>query len=242
MKTLIYYARITNSRSGSIFAALQLPAELNVRYWENSKIMELYLAIFIFAASTTVTPGPNNIMIMTSGLNYGVKNSIPHLLGICFGFPAMVIMVGLGFSVVFEIYPLFHEIIKSLGVVYLLYLSWLIALSSPTSLEGEKSKPLSFIQAALFQWVNPKAWVMATGAVSAYTSISSDIFSQVIFIALAFFIVTFPCVGIWLVFGAGLKKYLNSPKHQRVFNIFMALILIGSILPVIKDLIEQYVA
>lgn len=203
--------------------------------------MEFYLAVFIFAASTTVTPGPNNIMIMTSGLNHGIKNSIPHLLGICFGFPAMVIMVGLGFSVIFEMYPLFHEVIKVLGVVYLLYLAWLIASSSQTSLAGEKSKPFSFTQAALFQWVNPKAWVMATGAVSAYTSISSDMFSQVVFIALAFFIVAFPCVGIWLVFGVGLKKYLSSVKHQKVFNLSMALLLIASVLPVVKELVEQYI-
>jgi len=204
------------------------------------KNMELYLAIIIFAVSTTVTPGPNNIMIMTSGLNYGIKKSIPHLLGICFGFPAMVIMVGLGFSLVFETYPLFHEAIKVLGVAYLLYLAWIIASSSPTSLDAENSKPLSFTQAALFQWVNPKAWVMATGAVSAYTSISSDMFTQVIFIALAFFIAAFPCVGIWLVFGVGLKKYLNSPKHQKIFNLSMALLLVGSVFPVLKELVVQY--
>ena len=203
--------------------------------------MELYLAIILFAASTTVTPGPNNIMIMTSGLNYGVKNSIPHLLGICFGFPAMVIMVGLGFSVVFEMYPLIHEVIKVIGIAYLLYLAWLIASSSPTSLEVESSKPFSFTQAALFQWVNPKAWVMATGAVSAYTSITADIFSQVLFIALAFFIVAFPCVGIWLFFGVGLKKFLNSPKHQKIFNLSMALLLVASVIPVLKELVVQYV-
>jgi len=204
--------------------------------------MEFYLAIILFAVSTSVTPGPNNIMIMTSGLNYGVKGSIPHLLGICFGFPAMVIMVGLGFSVVFDVYPLFHEVIKVLGVVYLLYLAWLIASSSPTSLELEKAKPLNFTQAALFQWVNPKAWVIATGAVSAYTSVSSDLLSQVIFIALAFFIVAFPCVGIWLFFGVGLKKHLNSPKHQKIFNVSMALLLISSVYPVLKELFIQYVA
>jgi len=204
--------------------------------------MELYLAIILFATSTTVTPGPNNIMIMTSGLNYGVKKSLPHLLGICFGFPAMVIMVGLGLSAVFDVYPLFHEVIKVVGVAYLLYLAWLIASSSPTSLEVENSKPLSFIQAALFQWVNPKAWVMATGAISAYTTVSSDLLSQVIFISLAFFIVAFPCVGIWLFFGVGLKKYLNSPKHQKIFNLSMALLLVGSVLPVLKELVVQYVA
>jgi threonine/homoserine/homoserine lactone efflux protein len=203
--------------------------------------MEFYFAVIIFATSTTITPGPNNIMIMTSGLNYGIKSSIPHLLGICFGFPAMVIMVGLGFSVVFEMYPVLHELIKVLGVAYLLYLAWLIATSSPTSLDAENARPLSFIQAALFQWVNPKAWVMATGAVSAYTSISSDIFSQVIIIAFAFFIVGFPCVGIWLVFGVGLKKYLHSPKHQKVFNLSMAILLIASIAPVLKELMIHYI-
>jgi len=204
--------------------------------------MEFYLAIILFAASTSVTPGPNNIMIMTSGLNYGVRGSIPHLLGICFGFPAMVIMVGLGFSVVFEMYPMFHEVIKIIGVGYLVFLAWLIASSSPSLLEVENSKPLNFTQAALFQWINPKAWVIATGAVSAYTSVSSDIFSQVIIIALTFFIVAFPCVGIWLFFGVGLKKYLNSPKHQKIFNISMALLLIGSVYPVLKELFIQYVA
>ncbi|TMM46334.1 LysE family translocator [Colwellia ponticola] len=203
--------------------------------------MEFYLTILLFAASTTITPGPNNIMIMASGLNYGIKNSTPHLLGICFGFPAMVILVGLGFSVIFEKYPLLHEIIKVLGVIYLLYLAWLIAASSPSSLDSKKAQPLSFIQAAFFQWVNPKAWVMATGAVSAYTSVSADVFMQVSYIALAFFIVAFPCVGMWLYFGASLKKYLKSSKHQKVFNLTMALLLFLSVLPVLQELVIHYI-
>ncbi|MFT7007698.1 MAG: threonine/homoserine/homoserine lactone efflux protein [Colwellia sp.] len=203
--------------------------------------MEFYLSIFIFAISSTVTPGPNNIMIMTSGLNYGVKKSIPHLLGICFGFPVMVIVIGFGFSLVFVRYPLFNEIIKIFGVVYLLYLAWLIASSSPVSLEGRKSKPLSFTQAALFQWVNPKAWVVATGAVSAYTSVSSDMYAQVVFIALAFLIVAIPSLGTWLIFGVGIKKYLKSTKHQKIFNLAMALLLIVSVLPVLIKLVEQYI-
>jgi threonine/homoserine/homoserine lactone efflux protein len=153
----------------------------------------------------------------------------------------MVIVIGFGFSIVLERYPLFNEIIKVLGIVYLLYLAWLIASSSPVSLEGRKSKPLSFTQAALFQWVNPKAWVVATGAVSAYTSVSSDIFTQVIFIALAFLIVAIPSLGTWLIFGVGIKKYLKSPKHQKVFNLSMALLLIVSVLPILIKLVEQYV-
>lgn len=202
--------------------------------------MEFYLSIFIFAVSATVTPGPNNIMIMTSGLNYGVKNSIPHLLGICFGFPVMVIIVGSGFSVIFEKYPLINEVIKVFGVLYLLYLAWLIASSSPVSLEGGNAKPLGFTQAALFQWVNPKAWVVATGAITAYTSVSADFFAQVIYIALAFLIVAIPSLSIWLIFGVGIKRYLKSASHQRTFNLSMALLLVCSVLPVLKNLVEQY--
>jgi threonine/homoserine/homoserine lactone efflux protein len=202
--------------------------------------MEFFSAIFLFALSTSITPGPNNIMIMTSGLNHGVKFSLPHLLGICFGFPIMVILVGLGIGVFFEMYPMLHEIIKIFGILYLLYLSWLIAVSSPTSLDGDISNPFSFIQAALFQWVNPKAWVMAAGAVSTYTTVSTDIFIQVVYIALAFFVVSFPSVGVWLIFGAGLKKYLKSPKHQKIFNVSMAILLVGSILPVVKEVVDKY--
>lgn len=203
--------------------------------------MEFYIAVFIFAVSTTITPGPNNIMIMTSGLNYGIKSSMPHLLGICLGFPTMVLLVGLGFSVVFERYPVLHEVIKLMGIAYLLYLSWIVASSSPASLEGKQNKPFSFAQAALFQWVNPKAWIMATGAVSAFTSVSSDLLPQVIIISLLFLLVAFPCVGVWLVFGVSLKKYLTSFTQQKIFNVSMALLLTVSVLPALKDVFVQYV-
>ena len=200
----------------------------------------MYLAITLFAISSTITPGPNNIMIMTSGLNFGIKKSLPHFFGICLGFPVMVILVGLGFSLLFTKYPLFHETIKIAGVLYLIYLAWLVAHSAEASSVNKPAKPLSFINAALFQWVNPKAWVMATGAISAYTSAASDIAIQVISIAVIFCLMAFPCVGTWMVFGAGLRKYLHDPKHQKAFNITMASLLIMSIIPVINELITEY--
>lgn len=203
--------------------------------------MEFLPAIFIFAASTSITPGPNNIMIMASGLNFGKRKSFPHYLGICIGFPTMVALVGLGFGVIFDKYPLIHELIKVVGIIYLLYLSWLIANSAPKSLESAESKPVSFWQAVLFQWVNPKAWIMATGAVAAYTSATSDIYVQVLLIALVFFLVSFPCIGSWLFFGVWLKKFLKEQLHQRVFNISMASLLVISILPITYDLIREYV-
>ncbi|MCJ8270331.1 MAG: LysE family translocator [Psychrosphaera sp.] len=202
--------------------------------------MELYLSLILFATSASVTPGPNNIMMMTSGLNFGVKKSLPHLFGICVGFPLMIIVVGMGFSVVFQRWPIVHEVIKIVSVFYLLYLAWKIATSAPTNLESEKKNPISFIQAALFQWINPKAWVMATGAISAYTSLSSSFFTQVLIIALVFFVLAFPCVGVWLMGGVGLKRFLQRPNYQRVFNVSMAVLLAASIVPTGVELVELY--
>lgn len=199
--------------------------------------MEIYLAILVFAVSSTITPGPNNIMILTSGLNFGIKRSLPHLLGICIGFPLMVAAVGMGFSQVFERFPIIHELIKVLGVAYLLYLAWLMARSSTQQLEsGRNTNPLTFIQAALFQWVNPKAWVMASGAVAAYTTQSTDMLLQVMVISLSFFVVAFPCVGVWLFFGSALKRILQRSAYQRLFNLSMALLLVVSVLPVIMEI------
>lgn len=201
--------------------------------------MELILPILLFAVSAGITPGPNNIMLMASGLNYGVKKSIPHLLGVVFGFPVMTILIGLGFEIVFQKFPVLHEIIKIVGILYLIYLAWRIATSSKQSAGGAKATPLRFWQAVLFQWVNPKAWIMATGAIAAYTSLSSDFFTQVLIIALTFMLVAFPCAGSWLVFGSSLKRYLQKPAYQQAFNVTMALLLIASIMPVVIDLISH---
>ena len=202
--------------------------------------MEFYLAILLFTATASITPGPNNIMIMASGVNFGVKRSIPHVLGICLGFPVMVIALGLGLGTIFENFPILHDIIKVLGVAYLLYLAWLIASSSPFEEAASSAMPLRFDQAVLFQWVNPKAWVMATGAISAYTTIMGDTLVQVLLIAFAFLITAGPSVMIWLVFGAGLKRYLDNALHNRIFNIIMGLLLVTSMLPVINSLVDRY--
>ena len=202
--------------------------------------MEFYLAIFLFGLTAGITPGPNNIMLMTSGMNFGIKSSIPHVLGVCIGFPVMVILIGLGFSIIFDLYPVLHEVIKVLGLAYLLYLSWLIASATPDTLESDKSKPFSFLQAALFQWVNPKAWVMATGAISAFTTLADDIHWQVLLIAGIFFIAAIISSISWLVFGKGIKQVLQSPKQQRLFNVSMALLLVASVFPVIQQLYQQY--
>ena len=202
--------------------------------------MDVFFAVLFFAFSTTITPGPNNVMIMSSGVNYGIKASLPHWLGICFGFPLMVLLVGLGFGVVFERYPHLHQLIKVLGVAYLIWLAWRIASAEPKAIEQGKSKPFSFIQAALFQWVNGKAWVMASGAVAAFTSVGGVYWLEVCIITAAFLLVAFPCVGIWLVFGAALRTILTKALFQRIFNVTMAVILVLSVVPVLLEIWHYY--
>ncbi|PTA50664.1 LysE family translocator [Shewanella morhuae] len=195
--------------------------------------MELILAIALFAFSSGITPGPNNIMLMTSGVNFGVKRSIPHLMGISLGFPTMILAIGLGLSALFQTYPVIHQIIKVIGITYLLYLSWLIANSS-SKMEGKTiAKPFSFIQAAAFQWINPKGWIMAVGAIATFTSVQQDLTAQVITIATVFLCIAFPCALVWLGFGVVLKRLLKNPRQQKIFNICMAVLLVASIIPMI---------
>ncbi|MGD2173165.1 MAG: LysE family translocator [Gammaproteobacteria bacterium] len=197
---------------------------------------ELFLSFVVFGVIAAVTPGPNNVMLTTTGLNFGVRRGVPHLLGICIGFPVMLALIGLGFGTLFEIYPILHEIIRIVGIVYLVYLAWRIAMTRGGVERIERSKPINFWQAAAFQWVNPKAWVMGSSALAAYTSLDSNFFVQVAIICVTFFFITLPCAGAWLVFGASLQRLLRDPKHLRVFNIAMALLLVASILPVIADM------
>ncbi|MCG7536560.1 LysE family translocator [Pseudoalteromonas sp. OOF1S-7] len=201
--------------------------------------MEYLYAIILFAISSSVTPGPNNIMIMTSGVNFGVKKSLPLLSGICIGFAFMLLLVGLGFSRLFEWFPALHMIIKCAGVLYLLYLAWLIARSADIQSTASQGEPLSFLKGALFQWINGKAWVVATGAVAAFTTVGGGVDSQTMLIAITFLLVSYPCVGVWLLFGSLLKNWLGSAASRNRFNLVMASLLVISVLPVLKEILLQ---
>ena len=201
--------------------------------------MDYLFAVILFAVSSSVTPGPNNVMVMTSGLNFGVRRSLPLLAGICVGFSVMLLLVGAGFSQLFERFPSMHFIIKCIGVVYLLYLAYMIACSAGSVSSTPQSEPFSFLKGALFQWVNAKAWVVATGAIAAFTSVGADFFGQNLLIALTFFVVSFPCVGVWLAFGSLLKKWLNSAKGRQYFNLTMASLLVLSVVPVVHEIVIQ---
>ena len=201
--------------------------------------MDYLFAVVLFAISSSVTPGPNNIMVMTSGLNFGVRKSLPLLTGICVGFTVMLLLVGLGFSKLFEIFPHLHFIIKCIGVLYLLYLAYLIAISAGDVESDKQGKPFSFMKGALFQWVNAKAWVVATGALAAFTTVGADFFGQNVMIALTFFIVSFPCVGVWLIFGSLLKNAISNSRNRVMFNFTMSGLLVLSVIPVLMEIVEK---
>ena len=200
-----------------------------------------YSALILFTIATSITPGPNNILILASGVNYGVRRSLPHLAGIDIGFPLMVIAVGLGAGIVFRQFPVLHTVLKLVGVFYLLYLAYKVATAAAKEIKPEDKKPFTFIQAALFQWVNPKAWIMAIGAVVTFTSASDNYFLQVATISASFILFGTPCTCAWLLFGASLKNFLSDPTRIRIFNVVMALLLVASLIPTIHELFVQYV-
>lgn len=197
--------------------------------------LELLLAFVAFAFVTAVTPGPNNVMMLASGVNFGFFRSVPHMLGIAFGMTVLVASVGVGLGGLFRAYPLLYEVLRLVGAAYLVYLAWGIARSgAPTKSGGAGDRPLGFVGAAAFQWVNPKAWVMALGAVTAYVPLDGY-FRNVLVVALVFGLVVVPSVGVWAGFGTGLRRFLGSPGRVRAFNVAMALLLVLSLYPILAE-------
>ncbi len=196
--------------------------------------IEILTALAIFALVSSITPGPNNIMLMNSGANFGFKRTIPHALGVSIGFTVMVALVGIGIMQLFDALPISYQILKVLSVVYLLYLASKIAMSDAAAKSAKsKSKPFTFIQAAMFQWVNPKAWTMALTAISVYAPSKS--LSAVLFVAITFGLVNLPCISSWIALGEKMQIFLNNKKRLKIFNIVMASLLVLSLYPVLLN-------
>lgn len=197
----------------------------------NLMYYEILTALALFAFASSITPGPNNLMLMASGANFGFKLTLPHLLGVGIGFTAMIILVGLGIIQLFDRFPASYEVLKVISVIYLLYLAYKIATSN-SSIEGGNSnaKPLTFIQAAAFQWVNPKAWTMSLTAISVYAP--SNSFAAIVLVAVVFGSINLPCIGSWTILGQRMQKFLTSQKRLKIFNYTMALLLVLSLYPV----------
>ena len=198
--------------------------------------LDIFAALVLFAFVTSVTPGPNNFMLLASGVNFGFSRTIPHMLGIGAGFLSLLLGVGFGLGAVLSAYPALHLALKIGGGAYLLYLAWRIAMARSMGDGGAKqsdARPMTFLEAAAFQWVNPKAWVMAVTAMAIYTTPQAQ-FLSVTLVAVAFAIVNVPCVSIWAGFGVALRGFLADPVRLKWFNIAMGLMLVASLWPMLR--------
>jgi threonine/homoserine/homoserine lactone efflux protein len=190
------------------------------------------LAFAGFAFVSSITPGPNNAMLLASGVNYGFRRTVPHIAGISLGCVAMLILVGLGLGKVFAAVPLIYSVLRYAGAAYLLWLAWSIARAGPMTGRPAGGRPVTFWQAAAFQWVNPKAWIMVVGAVTTYAP--RNAFGQnVAVLAVLLGLVNMPSICVWAGCGTALRPFLSHPGRVRVFNGAMALLLVLSLLPVL---------
>lgn len=189
------------------------------------------LAFCAFALVSSITPGPNNTMVLASGVNFGIVRTVPHLLGISIGFSFMVALVGLGLGSIFTEWPWMWNLLRVGATAYLVWLAWKLATAGGVQ-DREVARPMSFLRAAAFQWVNPKAWVMAVGACSTYV-LDANIWVNALAMACLFAVINLPSVATWAVFGAALRRLLARPRVLRVFNVTMALLLLVSLWPIL---------
>jgi threonine/homoserine/homoserine lactone efflux protein len=171
------------------------------------------------------------MMLMASGLNYGVRRTLPHLAGVCGGFALMVALVGFGLDALFRVAPWLLPVMRWAGAAYLIWLAGRIAVSGAAKEGANAGRPLGALGAAAFQWINPKGWVMAVSALTTY-AVGADYATTVIVVALTCLIVSIPCSGVWVLFGAGMRRFLADPARARAFNWTMAALLVASIAPV----------
>ncbi|QIE45919.1 LysE family translocator [Pseudohalocynthiibacter aestuariivivens] len=193
--------------------------------------IDLFTALVTFAFVTVITPGPNNLMLMASGANFGFRRTVPHMLGIGMGFPSMVFLVGLGVMQVFDLWPLSYTVLKVASVAYLLYLAWKIANAAPPKDATAEGRPLTFVQSAAFQWVNPKAWSMALSAITLYAA-GRDV-PSVLWVAGTYVLVSLISTTSWTVMGQQLRRLLKNPMRLRIFNWVMAVLLVATLIPVL---------
>jgi threonine/homoserine/homoserine lactone efflux protein len=195
---------------------------------------DLLMPLLGYAFVTSITPGPNNMMLLASGVNFGVRRTMPHMMGVCLGFTLMLVLVGLGMGAVIQSVPWIHLVLKLGSGAFLIWLAW--ALASSGSMGGSEAgaRPMRFIEAVLFQWINPKAWVMAVSAMSIYTD-PQAMFMSVLVVSGLFGLVNMPSIAVWVGFGVGLRGFLEDQTRLRLFNISMALLLLLSTVPLLID-------
>jgi len=193
--------------------------------------VDILFALILFAFASSITPGPNNIMLLAAGANFGLRRTVPHMLGISIGHGVMVALVGLGLLGLFEALPWLKRALMVASAAYLLWLAWKIANAAPPGEGSAKGRPFSFLQAAGFQWVNPKAWYMAIYAQTNFTADTGPWGAVVV--AVIFAAINLPSVTVWAAMGTQLRRWLDGPGRLRAFNITMALLLVASLYPML---------
>ena len=192
---------------------------------------ELLGPLVLFAAAVTLTPGPNVVLVTASAANFGFRRTIPQMIGITFGFGSMVLAVGLGLAGVVHAEPRLHALLKYAGAAYLLYLAWRIARADAASASA-RARPIGFLEATLFTWMNPKAWVSALGAAAAYTTVGGNVLWETSVITGVLAAACLISVAIWAGFGAVMGRFLSHPRARLAFNWSMAGLLVLSLIPV----------
>ena len=203
--------------------------------WAVSALMSIenFLALFVFAGIAAFTPGPNNTLLMASGMNFGFRRTLPMVAGITIGFPLMIGLIGLGLGRIFEVYPVFYQVLKYAGAAYMLYLAWKIATAQRSNGGESDAKPIGFLQTCLFQWINPKGWIMAITSLSAYT-VASHYYSGVAIVVATFMFMGITSALTWAGFGAVLKGVMNDPRYFRAINVTLAVLLVLSLVPMLR--------
>ncbi|WP_027859388.1 LysE family translocator [Marinobacterium jannaschii] len=190
--------------------------------------LQLLASVAVFAIATTGTPGPNNMMLTASGANFGYWRTLPHLIGITLGVATLIITVAAGLGILFQQFPLVQQLLKVVASGYLLWLSWKIATARSARFDSNsESRPMSLFAAAMFQFVNPKAWMMAITAVGSFTLSGGDYWHSVIWVAVMFMLCGFPCTSLWAAFGTLVGRLLSSPRAWRWFNGVMGALTAG---------------
>jgi threonine/homoserine/homoserine lactone efflux protein len=194
----------------------------------------LFAGFLVFAAVASITPGPNNLMMMASGATFGLKRTVPHMAGVVLGFGAMTVAVGLGLAEVLKASPLVFAVLRWAAAAYILYIAYRMVTARGPGVAVTGERPMSFLGAVAFQWINPKAWVMALAAVGVYAE-RGRFLIDVILIAVVFMIVTVPCALTWTGLGSAIRRWFRKPGHLKAFNWTMAILLVASLYPLAAE-------
>jgi len=194
------------------------------------------LPFLAFAIVASATPGPNNIMVLATAATHGMRATLPMILGVVLGFGFMVVVIGIGVARPLAAHTTLHQALRWVGAAWLLVLAWKIATAkAPSTVPERRGVPLGFWSTCAFQWVNPKAWVMALATATTYTTPGRDAAAQVLVLAAILVLVSLPTVSGWALLGSRASRHIASPERLRVFNLIMGLLLAASVIPAVLD-------